>query len=391
VPALTGLRAVAAYCVLLAHNNNYFIGLPGDPHFLYMLRLNERLAYFSMSLFFVLSGFVIHLNYVDLIATKGAAGIYRFFVARFSRLYPIYAVWLVMYFAMGTPDPRSEVFWSHVTLTQSWINLEEAAFAASWSVSTEWFFYVAFVPAILLLPAMRRPGRTLAVYLSAVLMGLFALFQFKAEIVHALTTWFAPLLVHGKGSAELWYPWFTYYCPLVRVAEFAAGALSAKVYREGSSNGWTSSPAFGCAGAAWCAAILFLAQPAFGTPLGDLVPNFLYAPGLCAVLLYCCHTNRAAAVLGSLPFRFLGEISYSVYLWQWNVQAQVNASMPLSATRILVVIGWTTVIASLSFMLVEWPARRALRFLLVRPPDGWLGWWRRPPFVRAAPPSPASL
>ena len=85
---LTGLRGVAAYSVLMAHAAAYaYPGAPIIPHYIH------GLPYFGMSLFFVLSGFVIHYNYAGMFRTDGlAAGGKKFFIARFARLYPLYFV-----------------------------------------------------------------------------------------------------------------------------------------------------------------------------------------------------------------------------------------------------------------------------------------------------------
>jgi peptidoglycan/LPS O-acetylase OafA/YrhL len=61
IPSLTGLRGIAACSVLFAHAM--------DTSFAYepiLYPISARIAYFGMSLFFVLSGFVIHYNYADL-------------------------------------------------------------------------------------------------------------------------------------------------------------------------------------------------------------------------------------------------------------------------------------------------------------------------------------
>ena len=88
---LTGFRGVAAYAVLVAHaaSSSFMYGAdaPLGPLF-------SRLAYFGMSLFFVLSGFVIQHNYGC--AVRQGAGLrralYLFFVARFARIYPLYLI-----------------------------------------------------------------------------------------------------------------------------------------------------------------------------------------------------------------------------------------------------------------------------------------------------------
>jgi len=59
--ALTGLRGVAAFSVLFGHAIiNTFSYEP------IVWPFSARFDYFGMSLFFVLSGFVIHYNYADL-------------------------------------------------------------------------------------------------------------------------------------------------------------------------------------------------------------------------------------------------------------------------------------------------------------------------------------
>ena len=63
---LTGLRAVAAYSVLIAHaiSVSFLKDVPAE-----LSQFSSRLAWFGMSLFFVLSGFVIHYNYAEGVRT----------------------------------------------------------------------------------------------------------------------------------------------------------------------------------------------------------------------------------------------------------------------------------------------------------------------------------
>ncbi|MGD0430071.1 MAG: acyltransferase family protein [Acetobacteraceae bacterium] len=118
--ALTGLRGIAAYSVLLAHgiDTSFIYGAVAAFH-----PAAARLAYFGMSLFFVLSGFVIHYNYGESFSRdRLIPATYKFFVARFARLYPLYALSILIslsyipgpYFA---DDPTTA--FSYLTLTQS--------------------------------------------------------------------------------------------------------------------------------------------------------------------------------------------------------------------------------------------------------------------------------
>src|SRR5580704_5650138 len=87
---LTGLRGVAACAVLIAHAIDISFYYKGVAIF---HPFAARLAYFGMALFFVLSGFVIQYNYAGAFASGPFfTATYRFFVARFARLYPLYII-----------------------------------------------------------------------------------------------------------------------------------------------------------------------------------------------------------------------------------------------------------------------------------------------------------
>src|SRR5262245_44696572 len=95
--ALDGLRFFAALTVMLAHYTHWVIEDQGiNNYFSYFL---GTLAAIGMPLFFVLSGFVIHCNYHELVQRPD--GIKKYFVARFSRLYPLYITLLVIEFVIG--------------------------------------------------------------------------------------------------------------------------------------------------------------------------------------------------------------------------------------------------------------------------------------------------
>ena len=117
-------------------------------------------AWLFVDFFFVLSGFVIAMNYRDRIADAGTAR--RFLIRRFFRLYPLHLVTLL---AMATlvaarnliGTPGSEL--GPATVTHDWLWLvplnltllqamgfteRQILNAPSWSISTEWFAYCAF-------------------------------------------------------------------------------------------------------------------------------------------------------------------------------------------------------------------------------------------------------
>src|SRR5262245_43175694 len=95
IASLTGIRFLAAASVVVSH------GLKSVQDLGEMSGLTAAIADLSglgMTLFFVLSGFVIQYNYSDVIARGGVQGFWKFFVARFSRLYPLFLVLLLLDF-----------------------------------------------------------------------------------------------------------------------------------------------------------------------------------------------------------------------------------------------------------------------------------------------------
>src|ERR1700726_4518484 len=93
VPALTGLRFLAAFSVLLAHGLSATLTNNEPPNGA-VLWLMEASG-FGMTLFFVLSGFVIHYNYAGLVTDGRWRGIAAFFWARFARLYPLFLLMML--------------------------------------------------------------------------------------------------------------------------------------------------------------------------------------------------------------------------------------------------------------------------------------------------------
>ena len=90
IPALTGLRFVAAGTVFAAHALPKIVPLPQNQVGVRPLHACGVAFGPGNDAFFVLSGFVIHYNYAEQIQSQGARGRFNFFVARVARLYPLY-------------------------------------------------------------------------------------------------------------------------------------------------------------------------------------------------------------------------------------------------------------------------------------------------------------
>jgi peptidoglycan/LPS O-acetylase OafA/YrhL len=315
IPALTGMRGVAAYSVLIAHAL-IFTGRTWPPLY--------NLAHFAMSLFFVLSGFVIQYNYGTSFAKdKFGTATKRFLVARFARLYPLYFVGLLFSISF---IPKSVFFtnpWvalADLTLTQAWFNISSTVgdvMGNSWSISTELGFYVLFIPLAATLSRVPRPLTTLVGFctLSFVLIATLVLLYPKYEHV------IAPIqLLPPPASAHPW-EWLFYESPPIRALEFFAGALAAQVVitRKPPPSTQTVAPsrtALGCV--AFCVVlILFEPLPSLDNVFSMLTLNFMFAPAVVTLLVIVSWYDIALTrFLSSGPLITAGDISYSVYLLQ---------------------------------------------------------------------------
>ncbi len=149
LPALTGLRAVAAWLVFIHHFNpfaaktGFFFGL-------------AQQGYTGVSLFFVLSGFLLPYHYYDApLATR--TGLADYFWRRFIRIYPLLflvvsGTFLLRYFAGKLPyeNPAGE-YLLNITLLKGFSDAHKfSGVAQSWSLTVEETFYV-LLPALILL------------------------------------------------------------------------------------------------------------------------------------------------------------------------------------------------------------------------------------------------
>ncbi|WP_176445543.1 acyltransferase family protein [Blastococcus mobilis] len=172
IRALTGLRAVAATWVVLFHFRSLLT--PYLDH----LPLAEPLVdagWIGVELFFILSGFVIALRYLDEVGGRPTpAVVARFVWNRIARVWPAWAVltvimggWIWTLRSVGWdadvlgPHPDADVLTMvrQLSMTQMWgeDNLLGASYLIpGWSISAEWLAYLAFPLLAVLLRPLRR-------------------------------------------------------------------------------------------------------------------------------------------------------------------------------------------------------------------------------------------
>jgi peptidoglycan/LPS O-acetylase OafA/YrhL len=348
-----GARGAAAMLVALFH-----LGL-GEPPILHI-----RAGYLFVDLFFVLSGFLICMSYEGKLGVRPSA-LPNFLVRRIGRLLPLLLFATLAYVLMlnagvfahrllddGTGAPRYYIrpqpleLLATLTMTHSLGLFDHVILNyAAWSISTEFYAYLAFAALCLLL---RGPAR-------------FPGFACMSLLAYAVSIW-ASVQAHGclkwGGCMDLTFDYGYWRC---LAGFFLGAALSYLPIRRAARAGLA-----GLAGLALAQALSLLALVAMFLLAPRMPAVALAAPLLFGLLLLSIRADAGplARLLGTAPLQMLGRYSYSIYLMHpvillgWNAgRAHAAGSMG----RVLFIAGYVAVVlvvSSWTFRLVEDPMRR---------------------------------
>jgi peptidoglycan/LPS O-acetylase OafA/YrhL len=362
VPALDGLRALAVIAVVLYHSRVAWI--PG--------------GFLGVSAFFTLSGFLITSLLLREWTGSGGVALSSFWTRRFRRLLPASWTTLGLVVVLGAfgawsasqlrslrgdlPYSLAEIVnWHFIAVDRSY----GAAFSAPsplehfWSLAVEQQFYV--VLPLLVVVVLRWPGAAPPRRRLHRLVGVLAVLAVSSAVANG---WLA------RGSVER-----AYYGTDTRAAELLVGALLAcatlRRLRLEHSGVWVRR-LVGLLGLAAGVCSLWLwhdatLRAAWLYPWGLLLTAWCTA----SIVVAALQGGALARALACAPLRWIGRLSYGIYLLHWPVflvltPARVGwGPWPLFALRMAV----TLAAAVVSFHLIEQPVRSGRR--LARP-RGWI-------------------
>jgi peptidoglycan/LPS O-acetylase OafA/YrhL len=349
--ALTGLRCFAAVNIVLFHFSN--------PQWFGWLAPVVNAGYVSVSYFILLSGFVLAYNYSGR-ARAGELELGRFYKARFTRIYPIYLLSLILAWNQLPREYASHthgMFWAGVVMTpllvQGWIPaIATFVNTPAWTMSAEAFYYVIFP----WLARWKRPERA-GPHLWK-MAGIWVL----GMVPGALYMYFNPDgIAHPDRYSYGHWLWALKYTPYAHLFSFIFGVMLAELdeimVRDSRLRFW-----LGLVGFAGIYGLL---------TLGPLVPYAIIHDGLLMPLFACivlglAGQNRLATVLGWRPLVFVGEASYCLYLLHFNLWNMVHGSHLLEWTGLIRFDPWISYVlliglALLALHFIEKPAQRQLR------------------------------
>jgi len=351
LPALTGLRCFAALNIVFFHFSN--------PQWFGVLAPVVNAVYASVSYFILLSGFVMAYNYAAR-AREGQLSKVRFWEARFTRLYPIYLLSLILAWQMIPLEHGAHthaMFWTGMVLSplllQGWIP-EIATFlnTPAWTMSAEAFFYFIF-------PWMAHWKRPDSV---------------RRHLAKMTAVWFLGMvpgtlymILNPDGLAHLdrwsWGPWLQAlkYTALPHLASFVFGVLLAGL---DEIIGRTSRLRL-ILGVFGFTAIFFLLTQADHLPY-PIMHDGLLMPLFGCIILGLAGNNRLAYIIGARPLVFIGEASYCLYLLHFNMWNLLHNSHILDRLHLAQFDPWISyaaliVMAILALHLIEKPAQQQLR------------------------------
>ena len=344
-PDLEGLRGVAILLVLLCH-----VRIPG-----------AEAGFVGVDVFFVLSGFLITGLLVNERERTGRIGLGPFYARRARRILPAAVVVLAATILAAplvlSPLDLRRIADDGLAASLSLANIRYAVDATDyfapvdtspmlhfWSLAVEEQFYLLWPILLLTVARIGRPRLAMAALAIALLAGSFVLCSVLTD------------------TANAW----AYFSLPTRAWQLAAGGLLA-----------LGAPLLGRVPNGVAAAVGWLGAALLGAGLVAIGPTTAY-PGLASLLptLGAVALIASGGVLGSpgwialarAPLRWLGRISYSLYLWHWPLLILGPAALGMAvaegeppggdlAVRVGLV-GIAVALAAATWALVEEPFRR---------------------------------
>jgi peptidoglycan/LPS O-acetylase OafA/YrhL len=320
----------------------------------------------AVSFFFVLSGFILAYVYPKLDTWQKVV---RFWRARIARIWPAYFATFLLYLLLNPGRWDSEVTVANLLMVQAWIPLSayySAYNPVAWSISTEYFFYLAF-PAILY-----NFDKSWLLKLIGAGVGLIALIAFINHL--ALPGFGHPNI--GLNGQLVTQHGLIYISPLSRIFEFVFGMCVAHIWRNSGdmkrapimATGFEMGAISLCAMsmyymsflAAWgCKSIL-------GAPFGLWLEHSgsVFTFGL--LIFVMARGNGAISRLLAHPFLvLLGEISLSIYLihkfllniYSVKIAGVTHLSNPIAYGAFIIVL---LLSSYLMWTCIEMPGRRLI-------------------------------
>jgi peptidoglycan/LPS O-acetylase OafA/YrhL len=317
IPSIDGLRALSIWAVLLGHASAHFSQTPLHTHVIRYA--TAMLSYFGVTVFFVISGFLITTLLLREHGRTAQIDLGKFYRRRAFRILPASVFYISIIMLFGHPSIRQ----SAVALTFTTTYFYNAAYLPLqhlWSLSVEEQFYMLW-------PLVFFTGPTNARRYCWVMMGVCPLIRLG--------------LIH-QGYAV-----YSHYAPAI--ADFLAAGCLLAFYQDRLkplvTKWFVGAPSF-----------LSLCCVTVGTAAVLYRTHFVLLWGVVPLLIALCTSaaiERRDRLLNSRALVWTGLLSYSLYLWQ---QPFLVFDGPLNILSVRLFL--TFALAYFSYRIVEQPMLR---------------------------------
>lgn len=368
---LTGIRALAAFWVMMFHLN----GMVGPRVIALDLGFTQvelhpliTVGWVGVNVFFVLSGFLLTTHLLEALSRQPAREVYpRYFVARIRRVFPAYWAQLALLLAVSLAVQRSLPEWAvhvplhvpmlhHLSATASW-----AINPVFWTLPIEFTFYLCLP--VLANALVRRehasPRERWRFLAMAYLFALATALAYRYLVFHL----YAP--IPGSNLA-----WASNQLPGT-LDQFVLGSLAAAVLRwhpaihaANERSRGRLSDVLALLGLAGIVAMIYAVDAVFDifwqghwllygwySITAIFIALLVVATGLSGRLTRWAFENPVSV--------FLGIVSYSIYLWHHPIGLALASLMDARAAGLwlfcLVAIPAIVAVSALSYVLVERP------------------------------------
>jgi peptidoglycan/LPS O-acetylase OafA/YrhL len=325
LPALEGIRGLASVMVLIFHASIFGWNIP----------IVTGMGNLGVMLFFTLSGFLMAYHYMP---TSFSVSYWAaFYLRRFLRIYPAYffvisACYLLRHYLPQNNQP----FWYDSQwndLLKSWLMSYSNNPGIFWTIPAELCFYV-FYPII------------------AILLLCIPAIRFRIALM--ICSWFLLLATYG-GFAS----YFSVSMPF-----FLGGIVAANLLHHYSKP--KSMPGSANMLAVLCLLSMYMLLWRMPASLFSLNGNHLnynqswFLSPLLAVLVLSIALSKGFMtwLFAIPPARFLGKISYSVYLVHMPVQVMEKRFLPADMQSVWIMLLLVLLTSMLFYGLVEAPFHR---------------------------------